>query len=547
MSKNNYYSVLKVIKNFELKKGSKHIGVYCIREQFPLGCCHARTFHRVQGLSLMRYGIIFGPASSIPKHMVYVALSRGRKYKGIYLKDFSENHIKVDEDVVCEMARLRVHCQVRISSVLQRDIHNCNVFIMSHNTRMFNVKNYKSIPDFENVDVLFCAEVRKQYVVNEIVQGQKTLQLQISNFDKGKGQVMYVNLQWIIQHVYYVCKHNVDILYCTFTTGMGFTLTIVGVYKQIQNYVSSMSKLFDIIYSNIPWKCLCCHELCVIGDFNIQTDLLNPFPVSQFSLYEIASYIPTTISNTKIDYIFATIQCDSNVIPCDWSDHNMLFFAMSPTKTFEPHACLTIECLYTILEGIFSKHVNCTDLTMFMVIRDLYAVDYNVFCFTKSLFMEDFPTVAFDICTSSLGKWLFVITHHFYNDIIWFDGTTCHYVRLIGNENQHPAETLPKFHDYIDFFTLQNCLMPKRVINVHVPPVVLSFITGYYMCSICLTNEVCDCTPLTMLRWTGVLKTMLDVCSLNVLNEICDCALMTMLNWIVVLRKVLDDVSVHVP
>jgi hypothetical protein len=75
------YSVLKVKKTFELKKGTKSIGVHCVREQFPLGCCHARTFHRVQGLSLRRYGIIFGPAGNIPKHMVYVALSRGRKYK----------------------------------------------------------------------------------------------------------------------------------------------------------------------------------------------------------------------------------------------------------------------------------------------------------------------------------------------------------------------------------------------------------------------------------------------------------------------------------
>jgi hypothetical protein len=77
------------------------------------------------------------------------------------MKDFCEKHIKVDQDVVQEMARLRNNCKLEIHSVLKRDIDNTNVFIMSHNARTFNVHNYKCLPDFENIDVLFCARGEK--------------------------------------------------------------------------------------------------------------------------------------------------------------------------------------------------------------------------------------------------------------------------------------------------------------------------------------------------------------------------------------------------
>jgi hypothetical protein len=514
VSKTSYYSVKKVTKTFELKKGSKSIGVHCAREQLPLGCCHARTFHRVQGLSLMRYGIIFGPVGSIPKHMVYVALSRGRKYKGIYLKDFNEKHIKVDEDVVREMARLRTTCKVQINSVLKRDIHNLNVFVMSHNARTFNADNYKSLPDFENVDVLFCAEVGKQYVVKQMEKGEKKLNLAVSNLEKVKGQVMYVNSKFVIQHTYYITKCNVDLLFCTFTTPSGFTFTVIGIYKQIKHSVTTMVKVLDIIYATMPWKCVCCHKLCITGDFNIQTDLLNLLCVSKFNLYEISSCTPTTVYNTKIDYMFTTdntVQaCDYNLIPCDWSDHHILFFEISQATTLLEESIVNLSLTYDYVESVLLFETRVINDKIVKLARDLYVSTYNIFWSTTSMFVTRFPTMQFDSCVSLKKKWIFVVYNDWYNDIIWFNMRTCHYIRLISV----PADEIPKNHvsanDYIPFFKNKNCLMPDYVVDIHVPRVMLPIITGYYIHNICVTDDICGCAPLTLLNWTKILTKVLD-------------------------------------
>jgi DNA replication protein DnaC len=507
-----HYSVLKVMKNFELKKGTRGIGVHCVREQIPIGCSHARTFHRVQGLSLQRYGIVFGPAGSIPKHMVYVGLSRGRKYKGIFIKDFSEKHIKVDEDVVKEMARLRDNCQLQIQSELTRDITDSSVFVISHNARAFNVQNYKSLPDFENVDVLFCMEVRKQYVVEEILSGRKKLKLAISNLERYKGQAMFVNAEWPTQHVQHVNDCNVDVLYCTFTTDSGFSLTIVGVYKHIQHSTTSMSKLLDIIYANMPLECLCCHHLYITGDFNIQTNLLNRISLSNFSLYEVASHTPTTISNTKIDYMFTTDNTlqehDNVVIPCDWSDHHILFCKIPQMQHVSTSHFTMVQEIHSVPRNILSKMDN-----ILMFIKKSYAVEYNVLWSAVGSFPSQFPFIQFDMCTTLRQKWVFVVHHKLYSDIVWFDNDTCHYIRLLSiSDEVHNNDNLSvqKCEVIIDFFSSQHFAMPCCATYVHVPIVALPLITGYYVQRICLTNATTTCQPLTFLKWAPILTRLLD-------------------------------------
>jgi hypothetical protein len=357
----------------------------------------------------------------------------------------------------------------------------------------------------------FVPEVKKQYVVEHIPQDNKTLNLVVSHFDKNKGQVLYVNGKWAINYVHYVNKQNVDILYCTFTTESGFTLTIVGVYKHIKQSVSSVLKLLDIIYNNMPSKCLCCHQLCITGDLNIQTNTLNPLCLSKFHLYELAMHTPTTVYNTKIDYIFTTHpvdECVNNIIPCDWSDHHILFFQIP--ETTQLLARHNAQCVHTLFDKTLHTRTREQYNKILRVIRDMYAVEYNVFWCMVSTFSVNSLTIQFEMCTTLRQKWIFVIYHNVYSDIVWFDSTTCYYVRLLG--------TLDAEHNNncIDVFTLKHYSMPERVTEIHVPVVALPLITGHFVHNVCFNNDITDCQPLTMLNWTDVLTNMLDAIAAQV-------------------------------
>ena len=70
-----------------------------MRFQFPLSLCWAVTIHKVQGGNLDTAVINLGKCIFAPSQ-AYVALSRVRSLKGVYLLDYDRESIKVDNDAV---------------------------------------------------------------------------------------------------------------------------------------------------------------------------------------------------------------------------------------------------------------------------------------------------------------------------------------------------------------------------------------------------------------------------------------------------------------
>jgi hypothetical protein len=484
----DYISIMKVRKTFELKRKNTNLKVICIREQFAVGHCHARTLHRVQGLSLLRYGIILGSVANIQPHMVYVALSRGRKYLNIYLKDFDEKHIKVDKDVKEEMARLREHCRLNVVNDFARDVVDHTMYVVAHNARTFDILNYTCIPDFQNVDVLYCSEVRQQYVVQQYEKEGQIMTLAVSNFQKGKGQVMFVNDKWPIQHVEAITCRNVDMLFCTVETPLHTSLTIVGIYKHIKQSVTCVSKVLDIVYNNMPTRCTACHTLCIVGDFNIQAHSFQTDEHSKFGLTELALGIPTTIYGTKIDRLFvnghSSAHVNTMVLHCEWSDHHMLV-AKIPQRPQVPVAS-TIFPRWVLTEP-HHWDVMCQMLPLLRVSGEH---EFHIMCSR----MKDFPNAFVEtlpICSLQSQNWMLILSSCQICFVIWYNGEKCDSVQLVTNPQLvDNVESLSQrtFSACSKFIADKGYTLLPQNVCIHVPSSTLMYTTLYLV--YCILQEI---------------------------------------------------------
>lgn len=93
--------ITKVTSQYEIYKN-----IYATRKQFPVTLAWAITIHKSQGLSLD--GILADLGSSVfDSGMAYVALSRARSMKNVYLIDFDPVCLKCNSKAVVEYNRLR--------------------------------------------------------------------------------------------------------------------------------------------------------------------------------------------------------------------------------------------------------------------------------------------------------------------------------------------------------------------------------------------------------------------------------------------------------
>ncbi len=97
---NDEYEIKKYTHDFEYRKNQ-----YVSRTQFPLTLAWALTNHKIQGLSLDAIMVDIG-TNIFENGMAYVALSRAKKFKNVFLINFDETKLCCDELAVKEYNRL---------------------------------------------------------------------------------------------------------------------------------------------------------------------------------------------------------------------------------------------------------------------------------------------------------------------------------------------------------------------------------------------------------------------------------------------------------
>jgi hypothetical protein len=122
---------------------------YVTRRQFPLILAWALTIHKVQSLTLNSAIIDIGE-SVFESGMAYVALSRVKSFKNLYLTKLDSSKLICNENAIKEINRLRLKFtklpQIKIyNSILQ---NNSNKLKRSYDTQKFvelQITNYNSI------------------------------------------------------------------------------------------------------------------------------------------------------------------------------------------------------------------------------------------------------------------------------------------------------------------------------------------------------------------------------------------------------------------
>jgi len=156
-------NIVKVSSKFEISRN-----VYATRSQFPLSLAWAITIHKSQSLSLD--GLILDLGKSIfEPGMAYVALSRARTMKHIYLIDFECSSLKCNPKPIHEYNRLRKIFQPHLPQIV---IKKHNEETSNKKKNMFSVlldKDLKQNSEFIQNDIKLTKK-RKFESISKIVE-----------------------------------------------------------------------------------------------------------------------------------------------------------------------------------------------------------------------------------------------------------------------------------------------------------------------------------------------------------------------------------------
>ena len=240
--------ILKQKKNFTINKGE----VRFQREQFPLTLAYAITAYKCQGETLDEVIIDFsherGERANIQWGSFYVALTRVKEGKNVYLKSFDESHITFNvqvENKICAMRQLRPYIfkKIYLSEQIFRKTEE-EIKLGYFNIRGFLESNHARYLDHDwnllNLDFLVVAETWlipsvPNNVVKEKLKNWKIIKrLDATDNKKHMGLLLLVpsnseEYDDIIYHLDYVegyNKRNRSLLY------QGIVIDLKKVYRR---------------------------------------------------------------------------------------------------------------------------------------------------------------------------------------------------------------------------------------------------------------------------------------------------------------------------
>ena len=308
-------------------------GITVHRTQFPLKQCAARTIHKSQGSTVDAVVIEMG--DKVPRHMFYVAISRVQKLKGVFLKNFSRNLIKVDELVNNEMKRLKKY------RILDLNFHRLDY--KSENTKLvyFNAQSYhkhfKQVledPDIKGADIICCVESRlmdtdksKYYEIPGFYIFRFDQKQENHNNRPYSGIIVYVGKDTVVCSSSRIDHPLIQavILNCL---SKNKNIYIVILYK------SPRGSLSDLIACAEYINALCTenYERVIIGDFNMNiSEGLNKNTLNKLEkIMKCKQYVkePTTKWGNTIDLCFSNIEIEIECHYKLWTQHHNLLVIM---------------------------------------------------------------------------------------------------------------------------------------------------------------------------------------------------------------------------
>jgi hypothetical protein len=337
----------RISKTFRVRTGTANTKKTVTRSQFPFRLAASKTIHRVQGLTWDEYAVELRGCSRIPSHMFYVALSRGRNPRHIYIPGFKRSWIKVDESVVQEMERLRSQRKIQFDHPFSGHVVCNRLTVMTHNCGGFRDEDYVNHPAIQHAHILLLCETKQMRMNHNCSFAAGANQLTCAVHHKGSphsGIMLFVNPDINVTYSFECVESHVQMVLCGFEF-MNASILLIGVYNHHKlgpkTHITLLQTIFNKVSTLLQVDSY--NGFIVTGDFNIANKRSPDIQYSamdvacaQHGLVDMLPLVPTTVHNTCIDYMLASrglsaCKVDGNVYPWELSDGHHLLYSVFDT------------------------------------------------------------------------------------------------------------------------------------------------------------------------------------------------------------------------
>ena len=309
------------------------------RIQFPLTPASGKSVWKAEGATVDRVVVDLSQEKTIRKipHIHYVALSRVKRLKDLYILNMNEASMALDDNVNVEMHRLRTEAVLELCYVPLYKTDPCKIKIAFNNARSLH-KHFRDVEFEPNVlaaDAIGFAETRlcrKDENVHYALKRFRLIRLDDAEKESGNrphhGLALYVKEYFQIQKVVKMqCKSFEFIFAGIYSIQRGYVQVVV-LYKYPRSSQTDFRKdihhhLRPVIDLNV--------RLVILGDFNIHIDCVNTefvkFMETSFRCMQQIKQI-TTDSGSILDLIFSNCEAFCDVVEAYWTDHKLIYCAI---------------------------------------------------------------------------------------------------------------------------------------------------------------------------------------------------------------------------
>ena len=298
--------------------------VRATRTQFPITLAWACTIHKVQGKTMDI--IVVDMSKRFMPGQAYVAFSRVRNLRGLFIKSFNPKSITVHKDVSQEMERLRGKPSLSAPDPMILSLQSA-LKIVSLNVRwcLPHLLDLKSDKIIETADIVCLQETfltPDQKLVDPISSEMHIFRKDRSSSSKGGGVMIQVsnNILSCTQPVDNIC----DIEYILVRVMCGSTpINIVTVYIKPATTITQLCKGVQLLLRTLDLRIL----TLIVGDFNVDlkqhTDHKLLSIMSNHSFRQLVDK-PTTDYGSLLDHVYINgdLKIAVDVVDTYYSDHD---------------------------------------------------------------------------------------------------------------------------------------------------------------------------------------------------------------------------------
>ena len=309
------------------------------RIQFPLTPASGKSVWKAEGATVDRVVVDLSQEKGICKipHIHYVALSRVKRLKDLYILNMNEASMALDDDVNVEMHRLRTEAMLELCYIPLYKTDPGKIKIAFNNARSLH-KHFRDVEFEPNVlaaDAIGFAETRlcrRDENVHYALKRFRLIRLDDAEKESGNrphhGLALYVKEYFQIQKVVKMQCKSFEFIFAGIYSIQRRYVQVVMLYKYPRSSQTDFRKdihhhLRPVIDLNV--------RLVILGDFNIQIDCINTeFVKFMETSFRCRQQIKqsTTDSGSILDLIFSNCEAFCDVVEAYWTDHKLVYCAI---------------------------------------------------------------------------------------------------------------------------------------------------------------------------------------------------------------------------